>query len=82
MMKSSVSEKQDAIILHLLPYLISGRRQGRKKKSEPANQSTDEIVTAEKENTTPRPKLSLQERREGFIVNIKVRHILWNVISL
>lgn len=61
--KYIATENQDAVILHLLPYLITGRRITQKRKK---NQETNT------NNTKSNESYSLLERREGVLIHLQV----------
>uniref|UniRef100_A0ABD2WYI1 ATP-dependent DNA helicase n=1 Tax=Trichogramma kaykai TaxID=54128 RepID=A0ABD2WYI1_9HYME len=55
-------EKQDFLFLYLLVHLLPPKRTGRKRKKGDEEQATD---------NQPKSKLSLEERRESFILHVK-----------
>ena len=59
-----VVDKEDFLILYLLPYVITSQR--------PKKRNSRTLENNSKENNDRPPKVSLQERRETFILHVQV----------
>lgn len=73
-----ISDDQDSLLFHLLPYIIPAYRpQLKNRKTKKAGSSRTDTETSNKSQ-----RLSLQERRNSFLVHFNVCEILFYLISI